>query len=94
MNHSETNHPAWMDDELVKNIPSIKLDFLEKIFNESRGKNQKDMMSFLMPMMKRAKQENLTFSTQEMNAAITAIRKYSSDEENRQIDSILKKAGH
>ena len=50
------------------------------------------MMTFLMPMMKRAKKENLTFTPQEMNAAIAAIKKHSSEEELKQIDKILDKA--
>ena len=70
--------PAWMDDELVKNIPQKKLEFMEKMFQEGHGKNQKEMMRFVMPMIQKAKQENLTFTPPEMNAAITAIKKYSS----------------
>ena len=42
-------------------------------------------------MLKRAKQENLTFTPQEMNAAIAAIRKHSSAEELSKIDKILEK---
>ena len=86
-----TKRPAWMDDDLVKNIPQRKLEFMEKMFREGHGKNQKEMMRFVMPMMQKAKQEKLTFSPQEMNAAIAAIRKYSSEEELKQIDDILKK---
>ncbi len=87
------NHtrPAWMSDPLVKDIPQRKLQFLEQLFAQGRGKNQKEMMAYLMPMMKRAKQENLAFTPQEMNAAITAIRKYSSQEELTQIDKLLEK---
>lgn len=86
-----TKRPAWMDDDLVKNIPQRKLEFMEKMFREGHGKSQKEMMRFVMPMMQKAKQEKLTFSPQEMNAAIAAIRKYSSEEELKQIDDILKK---
>ena len=87
------NHtrPAWMSDPLVKDSPQRKLQFLEQLFAQGRGKNQKEMMAYLMPMMKRAKQENLAFTPQEMNAAITAIRKYSSQEELTQIDKLLEK---
>lgn len=87
----QQKQPAWMDDDLVKNIDKKKLDFLGKLFNEGHGKNQKDMMSYMMPMMKKAKQENLTFSPQEMNAAISAIKKHSTEEELKQIDKILEK---
>lgn len=91
MNENETKRPPWMDDELVKGIPQKKLDFLGRMYQEGHGKNQKEMMSFLMPMMQRAKQEKLTFTPQEMNAAITAIKKHSSAEELKQIEGILKK---
>ncbi len=85
--------PAWMSDPLVQDIPRKKLDFLGEMFDRSRGKNQKDLMMLMMPMMKRAKQENLVFTPLEMSAAIAAIRKHSSAEELKQIDRILEKTG-
>ncbi len=84
--------PAWMSDPLVKDIPRKKLDFLGQMFAQGQGKSQKEMMMFMMPMMKKAKQENLTFTPQEMNAAIAAIKRHSSEEELKQIDKILEKA--
>lgn len=87
----EEKRPAWMEDELVKGIPQKKLDFLGRMFAEGHGKSQKEMMMFLMPMMKKAKEEHLTFTPQEMNAAIAAIKKHSTPEELKQIDQILKK---
>ncbi|MDE5591317.1 MAG: hypothetical protein K2J60_19600 [Acetatifactor sp.] len=86
--------PAWMSDSLVKDIPRKKLEFLGQMFTEGQGKSQKEMMAFMMPMMKKAKQENLTFTPQEMSAAIAAIKKYSSTDELKQIDKILAKAKH
>ncbi len=84
--------PAWMSDSLVKDIPRKKLEFLSRMFTEGHGKSQKEMMAFMMPLMKKAKQENLTFTPQEMSAAIAAIKKYSSPDELKQIDKILAKA--
>lgn len=86
------NRPEWMSDPLVKEIPEEKLQFLGEMFTKGQGKNQKEMMAFLMPMMKKAKNENLTFTPQEMSAAIAAVRKHSSEEELKQIDKILDKA--
>lgn len=85
------NKPAWMKDELVKDIPESKLNFLGSLLFESKGKSQKEMMQFFLPMMKKAKAENLTFSQAEVSACIQAIKKYSTEEELSQIDSILKK---
>ena len=56
--------PAWMTDPLVKDIPEKKLRFLGQMFADGQGKNQKEIMAYLMPMMKKAKQENLTFTPQ------------------------------
>ena len=84
-----TGKPAWMSDPLVKEIPAKKLQFLEQLFAQGQGKSQKELMAYLMPAMKRAKQEHLTFTPQEVNAAIAAIRKYSSEEELKKIDKIL-----
>lgn len=85
------NRPTWMSDPLVKDIPEKKLDFLGLMFQESQGKSQRELMASLLPMMNRARQENLSFTPQEMGAAIAAIRKYSSEDELKQIDGILEK---
>lgn len=91
-NNSDNNlRPAWMDDPLVRDIPPRKLEFLGKLFSEGHGKNQKQMMSYIMPMMKKAKAEKLTFNTAEVNACIQAIKKHSTQEELENIDKILKK---
>ncbi len=82
-----------MADELVKDIPEKKLEFLGQLFADGHGKSQKEMMAYLMPMMKKAKAEKLTFTPQEMNAAIAAIKKHSTEEELEQIDKLLKKQG-
>lgn len=82
---------AWMADPLVKDIPKEKLDFLGEMFAQSQGKSQKELMASLLPMMTLARQKNLTFSPQEMTAAISAIRSHASQEELQKIDHILAK---
>lgn len=91
-NMDNQERPAWMKDPLVKDIPERKLQFVEQLFAQGHGKSQKEVMTRLMPMMKKAKAENLTFTPQEMNAAIAAIRKHSTREELSQIDKILEKS--
>ena len=94
---SESNtRPAWMEDELVQNIPVEKLDFLSKIFSEANmrkqnmvpGKSQTEMLRMLMPVIKQARAANLSFTPQELQAAVAAIRKHSTPEELEQIDKI------
>lgn len=81
-----------MSDPLVSIIPEKKLQFLGQLFAQGHGKSQKEMMTLLMPLMKKAKQEGLSFTPQEMSAAIAAVKKHSSEEEQKQIDKILEKS--
>lgn len=81
--------PEWMNDPLVKDISQSKLDFLAILFLQGKGKSQKEMMSFFLTMMKKAKAENLTFTQSEISACIQSIKKYSSQEELEQIDKLL-----
>lgn len=94
---SDTNtRPDWMEDDLVKDIPVEKMDFLNKLFNDANlrkqnltsGNNQAAMMRMMMPVIKEAKAANLTFSPRELQATIAAIRKHSTAEELEQIDKI------
>lgn len=87
MEQSQT--PEWMTDPLVQNIPQEKLLFLSKLFVEGKGKSQKEMMAFFLPMMKKAKAENLSFSQAEISACIQAIKKHSTPEELTQINKLM-----
>ena len=92
----QISRPAWMDDELVKDIPREKLDFINKMFAEVNArrqaagpmKSQKEMLMLMMPLIQKMKASNLSFTPQEMQAAIAAIKKYSTAEELEQIDKI------
>ena len=79
MDYSQT--PLWMQDDLVKDIPREKLEFLSTLFAKGHGKTQKEMLALLMPAMRKAKKEHLT-----------AIKKYSSEAELQQIQNILEKS--
>ncbi len=83
------SRPAWMDDELVQGIPQKKLDFAAQLFSSGHGKSQKDMMRIILPMMKKAREENLTFTQTELNTCMQAIRKHSTPEELQQMEKIL-----
>ena len=90
MDYSQT--PLWMQDDLVKDIPREKLEFLSTLFAKGHGKTQKEMMALLMRAMRMAKKEQLTVTAQEMQADITAIKKYSNEAELQQIQNILEKS--
>ncbi len=89
--NTKPSRPAWMDDELVQGIPQKKLDFAAQLFSSGHGKSQKEMMRIVLPMMKRAKEENLTFTQAELNTCMQAIKKHSTPEELKEINNMLSK---
>ncbi len=87
------DQPTWMDDPSVQQIPKQKLEFLKEMFVGGKGKSQKEMMAYMIPMMKKAQQEKLTFSKEELALATNAIKKHSTQEELNKINHILSRAG-
>lgn len=83
----ETNNKAnneWMNDPELKSIDRAKLDFLDKMFIQSasinRG-NQKEMMSFLLSLGKLSKDNNISFSNEEVELIFSVLKKYSTPED-------------
>lgn len=83
--------PLWMNDESVRNISEEKLNFLYELFQNGKGKSQKEIMAFFLPMMKKAKSQNLDFTPNEISTCIQAIKKYSTPEELSRIDKLLQR---
>ncbi|MCH5269787.1 MAG: hypothetical protein J1E83_03480 [Lachnospiraceae bacterium] len=86
------NRPEWMSDPSLSNIEENKLLFLSELVTGCQGKNQKELMAFMMAKMKQAKAEAISFSSAEVGTVINAIKKYSTPEELQQIDNLMKKA--
>ena len=85
-----TERPRWMAEPSLRDIPQEKLDFLQKMVFESRALSQKELLPFLMALAQRSRTANITFSTEEMNAIIEAIKKYSTPEELLKMNQIMR----
>ena len=82
--------PAWMREDSVKDIPSKKLEFLQKLVFESKSLSQKELLPFLMALAQRSRDENISFSPAETKAIVEAIRKYSTPQELLKMNQIMK----
>lgn len=80
--------PIWMNNPSISDIPEEKITFLKQMFDQVKGKNKNELMPFLMAMSKNKKQ-NLSFTPDEMNRIIAAIKHASSTEEQAQIEKVL-----
>lgn len=86
---SDNARPKWMSDPLVAQIDNGKLDFLQSVVFETREKSQKELIPFLMKIMKEGKTKNISFTENEMSAIMTAIKKNSTPDELAQIEKFM-----
>lgn len=90
MMNDPTSSPAWMQEPSVQEISRHKLDFLQKLVFESKTLSQKELLPFLMALAQRSREENISFSTKEMNAIIEALKKHSTPEEISKMNQIMR----
>ena len=84
------NELNWMDDERICSIPKNKLDFLQKIFFESKNLTQKEQLPFFIALASRAKKESISFTQDEINLILEVIKEHSSPEELQKINQTIK----
>jgi len=80
----------WINDERIKDIPMAKKEFLQKIAFDSSKLSQKEKMPFFMSLVTKAKQEKITFSSEEVERLTTVIKLHSSPSEVQKMDQILR----
>lgn len=90
MSSSTTTKPEWMKEKCVAHIDSRKLDFLQALVFENRNKSQKEMLPVLMNVVKMSREQNISFSDDEMHAIIEALEKHSTPEELKMMHKIMK----
>lgn len=84
---------SWMKDPSLSNIDGKKLQFLQKMFFESRSLSQKELMPFFMALAMRSKKENIHFTEDETNRIIAVLKNHSTPDELSKIDFVMKKWG-
>lgn len=72
---------SWLDDPDVAHIDKAKLDFLQMLVFESNGLSKEQMLPFLMAVAKRGKDNNVSFTEEEIDTIIKTLQKYASPDE-------------
>lgn len=80
----------WMNDPSLSHIDKNKLQFMQKMFVESRNLSQKQMMPFFMSLAMKSKKEKISFSQEEAETVIAVLKKNSTPQELAQMDQIMK----
>lgn len=79
----------WMDDPSLIHIDKEKLLFLQSLVFESQNLSKEQLLPFLMAIAKRGKDNNITFTDDEMNAITAVIRSHAAPEEIDKINKLM-----
>lgn len=80
----------WMQDDELSNISKEKLFLINSFLTDTSKMNQKEMMMFIMNIIKKCKQQNIEFSKNEMEQIMAVVRKHATADELNKIDKVMK----
>ena len=80
---------SWMQDPAIQSIPQEKLQFLEKMFFESKKLSNKEKLPFFLSLAKKAKDSKIQFSKEEIDIILPVIKKNATPEELVKIDKMM-----
>ncbi|MGI6006280.1 MAG: hypothetical protein ACOX8E_02165 [Ruminococcus sp.] len=79
----------WMNHPNLASIDAAKLQMLQSLVSQGKGKGQQDLMPFLMMAMRQTKKSGVSFTPEEMNMIIEVMKAGKSPEETAQMDKML-----
>ena len=85
MNENEN----WILDPDLKNISQNKLNFLQQMLFESKKYKGKELFPFFMSLVTRAKQENISFSQEELDLIIPILKKYATSTDIDKMNKVI-----
>ena len=80
----------WMQDEELSNISKDKLMLINSFLTDTSKMSQKEMMMFIMNIIKKCKEQNISFSKEEMTQIMGVVRKHATPDELAKIDKVMK----
>ena len=80
----------WMQDEELSNISKDKLMLINSFLTDTSRMSQKEMMMFIMNVIKKCKEQNIQFSKEEMEQIMAVVRKHATPDEIAKIDKVMK----
>jgi Xaa-Pro aminopeptidase len=79
---------SWTKNPALEGIDPAKLQMLLSLAGQAQGKNQNELLSFLMAAQSKSQAENLSFQPSEIDAIIEVLKAGKSPQEIQKIDRI------
>lgn len=79
----------WKKNPNLSQIDPSKLELLQALAEQGKGKNVSDMMPFLMNAAAQGKKGGLNFSSEERQIILDALKQGKSPQETAKLDRII-----
>lgn len=80
----------WMDDPVLENISSEKLEMLTKIIEGAQGMEAKQMLTYFIRQSNAAGKQGINFTNAETDLILNVLKENMSQEEIKRIDMVKK----
>ncbi len=82
------NDNSWISNPALGNIDPAKLQMLSALAEQAQGKNQNELLSFLMAAASRSQNGGMSFTPAEAEAIIGVMKAGKSPQEIQRIDRL------
>ena len=79
----------WINHPAMKNIDPLKLELIKTAARQTRGKNGKSLAPVMMALITSANKKGIQFTPDEMSLILSILKEGKSDEEQKQIESMV-----
>lgn len=79
----------WMNNPLLKNMDSAKLELIRMAASQTNGKSGKDLAPILMALITNANKKGIQFTSEEINLILEILKEGKTKEEQAQMDRMI-----
>ena len=84
------NSPSWKDHPTLKKMDERKLNWLEKLADQTSKQKPDNILPFLLAVNASAKKKGIRFTDEETDVILCVLRENLTPEEQGRVDSVRK----
>lgn len=84
------NSPSWKDHPTLKKMDERKLNWLEKLAEQTSKQKPDNILPFLLAVNANAKKKGIHFTDEETDVILCVLRENMTPEEQSRVDSVRK----
>ncbi|MBQ4563132.1 MAG: hypothetical protein IJA58_01480 [Lachnospiraceae bacterium] len=82
------NTPSWKSHPTLKKMDASKLDWLEKLADQTAKQKPDNILPFLLAVNSNAKKKGIHFTDEETDVILCVLRENLTPEEQKRVDSL------